>query len=88
VQEETGLTKNQHAAMLALMGITLVAVLLLAGIYLSEFWFWVIWAVLGLGGWSHSYYSRRKTPGWAIMLAAIFGAAAMLYYLDKFIREG
>jgi hypothetical protein len=83
----TTLSRNQHVALLVLMGAMLVGILLAAGIYLSEFWFWVVWAVLGLGGWSNRYYNQRKTPGWALVPSAIFGAAAMIYYFDKLISE-
>jgi len=88
MHEEVGLTKNQHAAILILQGALLVVTLLLAGIYLPAFWFGVIWVVLGLGGWSFSYYIRLMAPGWEIVPAVILGPVAMLYYLDQFIREG
>jgi len=85
--QDTTITKNQHAMILTLLGIMLVAILLLAGIYLSELWFGVTWVALGLGGWSFSYYTRRKAPGWEIIPAAILGGAAMVYYINQFIRE-
>jgi hypothetical protein len=81
------LSKHEHVILLVLMGAVLIGILLAAGIYLPEFWFWVVWVILGLGGWSNRYYDRRKTPAWAIIPAGVFGAAAMLYYMDKFIME-
>ena len=85
---QTTLSRNQHAVLLALMGAMLVGILLAAGIYLSEFWFWVVWAVLGLGGWSNRYYNQRKTPGWALVPSGVMGGVAFLYYFDQILSEG
>ena len=86
--QEAELTRKQHVALLVLMGLFLLAIIVLAGLFLSEFWFWTVWIVLGLGGWSFRYYIQRKTPGWAIIPSAVLGASAMLYYLDRVIAEG
>jgi len=85
--EQESLTKNQHGAILILMGIMLAVILLVAGISLPEFWFWVVWVIIGLGGWSHRYYFGHKTNFWVIIPSAILGGAAMLYHLDRMITE-